>query len=133
MFSPKELPVCSGDEATFSCTVVDQIGSQTTLWTVNTTAVACVLANALSAQDGISDSCGPFIARFGTRNGNSYPSTLTVTATAELDNAFVQCFGPMTDSEVGNGTLQIIGKCTWTCKHVVTGNTLLGNYHGHQL
>ncbi len=112
MFSPQELPVCPGDEATFSCTVVDPIGSQTTIWTVNTTAELCVLANALSAQSGYSDTCGPFTARFGTRNGNNFPSTLTVTATAELDNAFVQCFGPLTNATVGNGTLQIVGKCT---------------------
>ncbi len=118
MFSPKELPVCPGDEATFSCTVVDPLGSQTTVWSVNTTmdSVSCFLANALSTQDGYSATCGPFTARFGTNNRDSYPSTLTVTANAKLDNAFVQCFGPDLETEVGNGTLQIVGKCPWTIK-----------------
>ena len=63
--------------------------------------------------------CGPdraFTARSGTSFGTnvtSYSSTLSVTATSELNGTLVECFGPLlardAENMVGNSTLQILG------------------------
>ena len=64
--------------------------------------------------------CGPgnmFTARgvtgFGTTGATSYSSTLSATATSELDDILVECFGPAFSRDagnmVGNSTLKISG------------------------
>ena len=52
-------------------------------------------------------------SNFGT-SATSYSSTLSATATPELDGTLVECFGPtsnVTDAgnRVGNSTIKIIG------------------------
>ena len=64
--------------------------------------------------------CGPrdvFTARsgtgFGTASATSYTSTLSGTATLELNGTLVECFGPANSvdpgNKVGSSTLQILG------------------------
>ena len=73
----------------------------------NTTAEECALVHVLVFHD---DTCGPFSAALGAQDGDCFPSTLTVTATTDLDNTFVECVGPTPDTQVGNGTLQVVGE-----------------------
>ena len=76
----------------------------------NATADECALVHILAFHD---DTCGPFSAALGAKDGDCFPSALTVNATTDLDNTFVQCFGPTPDTQVGNGTLKIVGE--WQC------------------
>ncbi len=73
MFSPNELVVCPGSEATFFCTVVDPLGTQVTIWRDNFTMDTFALAHQVPS---LSDTSGPFTAQLGDSSGSSYPSTL---------------------------------------------------------
>ncbi len=107
MFSPNELVVCPGSEATFFRTVVDTLNTRVTFWKDSFTMDTFALAHQIPSS---SDTSGPFTAQLGVSSGTSYPSTFTATATAELDNTFVQCFGPILTDQVGSGTLYVVGK-----------------------
>ncbi len=99
--------VCPGTEARFFCVVVDSLGTRVSYWEDNFTMVTFALAHQIPSA---SDTNGPFTAQLGVSSGTSYPSTFTATATVELDNTFVQCFGPTLTDQVGNGTLYVVGK-----------------------
>ena len=108
-FSPEVLAACLGDEVTFSCTVIDSLASQATIWTVDTTNTSevCGLAHTVGGDD---DKCGPFTAELGVeRPGNCYPSTLRVTATQAVNDTLIQCFSPtqIQSDRVGSGRLLI--------------------------
>ncbi len=101
-----EIIACPGMEARFFCVVVDPLGTRVTFWKDSFTMDTFALAHQINATD----TSGPFTAQLGVSSGSSYPSTFTATATVELDNTFVQCFGPTLTDQVGNGTLYVVGK-----------------------
>ena len=123
LFSPDDVagqftaapPTCPGDTFTFRCTVTGDM-SGFTIWRVNGSSV-CIL---LHSTIGFSASCGSssaFIVTTGTGFGTSatfYTSTLSGTATSELNGTLVECFGPGlardANNRVGTSTLQILGQ-----------------------
>ena len=110
-------PTCPGDTFNLSCTVV---GNMTgfTIWRVGGSS-ECHLIHSSTSPSSV---CGPgnaFIARgvtgFGpATNATSFSSTLSGTATSELDDILVECFGPANNVEpensIGNTTLHILGQ-----------------------
>ena len=109
-------PTCPGDTFTFTCTVSgDRSGF--TIWRVNGNS-ECTLRHGST-----SPTCQPsdaFTARgvtgFGT-TATSYSSTLSGTATSELNGTLVECFGPAfsrdAENRVGRSTLLILGQYTY--------------------
>ncbi len=109
-FSPEEAVVCPGDQITFNCTVVDSLGTQTTIWNVNTTLgnELCVLIHAINIGESCTTGTGDGL--IVEVDGDCYSSTLHLTVTQDLDNAVVQCFSPLTvDSDLaGSGILKLL-------------------------
>ena len=108
-------PTCPGNTFSLGCTVSgDRNGI--TIWKVNGGS-ECTLPHSTA---GASSTCGnssTFTATFGLEFGTSatsFSSTLSGTATSELNGTLVECFGPHLDREpgnrVGNSTLQILGE-----------------------
>ena len=104
-------PTCPSDTFTFRCTVTgDNTGD--TIWRVGGSS-GCRLEH---SDTGVTDACGPgdvFIAMFENTSAISFSSTLSGTATTELNGTLVECFGPLFNFDagnmVGNGILQIVG------------------------
>ena len=125
LFSPGDVtgqltaapPTCPGATFTFRCTVTGD-RSGLTIWRVGGSS-ECIL---LHSTIGFSASCGSssaFIATSGTgfvpgTNATSFSSTLSGTATSELNGTLVECFGPGlardANNRVGTSTLQILGQ-----------------------
>ena len=110
-------PTCPDDTLTFRCIVGDEYG--VTIWKVNGSSDWCSLAHVSTG----SDCCGPngnnvFIATPGTEFGTSatsFTSTLSGTATSELNGTMVECFGPASngsdpENRVGISSILIRGK-----------------------
>ena len=108
------LPTCPGDTFTFRCNVIgDRIGI--TIWRVGRNS-ECSLVHSTTDDPGPCGSGSPFTVTTGTgfgTSGTSFSSTLSGTATSELNGTVVKCFGPALSSNaenmVGNSTLQIVG------------------------
>ena len=95
-------PTCPGDTFAFRCNVTGDMNGETR-WIMNGN-IEC----ALQHRSPSTTKCGPdnpFTARpetgFGT-NGPSYTSTLSGTATPELNGTVVECFGPAMNVNPGN-------------------------------
>ena len=109
---------CPGDNFTFRCTVTGDRNGQTT-WRVGGSS-SCLLAH----NSPGTPTCGPgsvFTARAGSgfgqgTNATSFSSTLSGTATSELNGTLVECFLglPSNGNAVGNSILQILGECGFT-------------------
>ena len=109
-------PTCPGDTFTFTCTVGGSM-MNITIWRVGRSS-ECTLVHRSTS----SSICGPsdtFTARSGTGFGTSatsFTSTLSGTATSELDGTVVECFGPANNVNLGNrvdsSTIQILGQFT---------------------
>ena len=112
-------PTCPGNNFTFRCNVTGDM-SRITLWRVGGGSSSCPL---LHNSPG-TPTCGPgsvFTARAGSgfdqgTNATSFSSTLSGTATSELNGTLVECFAglPSNGNAVGNSTLQILGECGFT-------------------
>ena len=106
-------PTCPGDTFTFRCTVTGD-RSGVTIWRVGGSS-ECVLAHSRVDEP---HPCGPdsaFTARWGTgfetTSATSFSSTLSGTATPELNDTLVECFGPdLSRNAVGMSTLRILGQ-----------------------
>ena len=108
----------------FTCTVTGN-SSGVTIWRVGSSS-ECTLAHSTA---GATSTCGAgrvFSATtgagFGT-NATSFSSTLSGTATSELDGTLVECFGPAFSRDagnmVGNSTIQVLGKLTSCISNLV--------------
>ena len=104
-------PTCPGLEAVFRCTADDSNGFGATAFRVNeNTTGQCVLDHDMMTPSTLT--CGPggvFTAALEPPVGNPYNSTLTVTATEELDGATVRCLSGSVDT---TESLQVISKYT---------------------
>ena len=102
---------CPGLEAVFTCLGDDASGLGATVFRVNdNTAGQCVLDHDMMNPSTLT--CGPggvFTAALEPRVGNTYTSTLTVTATEELNGTTVQCLSGSVDN---TESLQVIRKYT---------------------
>ena len=108
-------PTCPGDTFTFICNVIgDRNGI--TIWRVGRSS-ECSLVHNTADDPSPCGSGSPFIVTTGTGFGTSatsFTSTLSGTATSELNGTVVECFGPAwsrnAGNVVGNSTLQILGQ-----------------------
>ena len=108
-------PTCPGDTFTFRCTVGGgNIG--VTIWRVSRRS-ECILAHSTVDAPYPCGSGSAFTATSGTGFGTevaSYSSTLSGTATSDLNGTLVECFGPGlardATNTVGKSMLQILGQ-----------------------
>ena len=108
-------PTCPGNTFSLGCTVGGN-KSGITIWRVGGTS-ECTLPHSTA---GASSTCGAgraFMATSGSLFGTSatsYSSTLSGTATLELNGTLIECFGPHLNRDpgnrVGDSTLQILGE-----------------------
>ena len=83
--------VCPGEELTYTCTI-DGTGSSITVWSMTPqpcAGSAVVLVH--STLGGPPIECGQFSAQLTASDGDCYTSTLTVTASPELNGTVVRC------------------------------------------
>ena len=83
--------VCPGEELTHTCTI-DGTGSSVTEWRM--TPLPCVGSVVALLHSTLGDppiECGPFSAQLTANDSNCYTSTLTVTASPELNGTVVRC------------------------------------------
>ena len=83
--------VCPGEELTYNCTI-DGTGSSITVWRM--TPQPCAGGGVALAHNTLGDppiECGPFSAQLTASDGDCYTSTLTVTASPELNGTVVTC------------------------------------------
>ena len=105
---------CPGDEVTYTCDVGTVMGA--TEWRLpddtcgSPSAIALIQFGACSTDD---DTCGPFsAANDGSDGPNCLVSSLTVTASTDLNNTLIQCINVDLMSNptvVGSTTLFITG------------------------
>ena len=84
--------VCPGEELTYTCTIFDNTGFSTTVWRM--TPQPCAGGVIALFHGTLGDSqleCGPFSAQLTASDGDCYTSTLTVTASPELNGTVVTC------------------------------------------
>ena len=84
--------VCPGEELTYTCKIFGDTGSSATVWRM--TPLPCaggVVALFHSTLGGPPMECGPFSAQLTANDSNCYTSTLTVTASLELNGTVVTC------------------------------------------
>ena len=114
-------PTCPGDTFTFTCTVSGDIKGFTT-WRVDRMEKGdCVLVhrvkNNVTCDHGRNTFKATYGAGFGTDGATSFTSTLSGTATPELNGKLVECFGPESNPDpadlVGNSTIQLVGQCVF--------------------
>ena len=120
--------ICPGEKLTYNCTVFDNVNLvPTAVWSG-----FCADSSVINIAHGVpvqeSGLCGPFSVQAADANGNCYTSTLTVTASPELNGTIIQCSHE--SFEVGRATLLVVGgeyrtrADTLTCKHRSIHSTL---------
>ena len=103
--------VCLGEELTYNCTIFDDMKIYPqALWS-GFCADNSLLTIIFGVPSQESDLCGPFLVNATGKDGDCYTSTLTVTASPELNGTLVQCVdGKMQfDEHVGNAMLIVFG------------------------
>ena len=101
-------PTCPGDTICFECTVAGDTNG-VTFWRVDGGSSSCTL---LHWDTSVTSTCNAFTAMIETVSASSFLSTLSGTATPELDGTLVECIGPnVPGTTVGSGTIQITGLC----------------------
>ena len=100
--------VCPGKELTYTCTFANGGGEvQITSW--NISQCSSIINTVHDATNyGKVETCGPFSVQVNNASdGDCYTSTLTVTASPELNGTLIQCFG----GEIsGRFTILVFGK-----------------------
>ena len=99
--------VCPGEELTYTCTIFDDTNSfPAAVWSgFCADGSDIVIVHGSPAQE--SGMCGPFSVQTTCSDGNCYTSTLTVTASPELNGTVIQC--SHLGVEVGTSTLLVAG------------------------
>ena len=99
--------VCPGEELTYTCNIFDD----TSAFPIAVWSGLCADSSDISIVHGIlaqeSGTCGPFTVQATGSDGDCYTSTLTVTASPELNETVIQCSNVAV--EVGNTTLLVAG------------------------
>ena len=96
--------VCPGEELTYTCAIFDDTGFSSTVWrmTPHPCDGGVVLLFHGTPVGGPPIECGEFSAQLIASDGDCYTSTLTVTASPELNGTVVTC-----DSTDGSATIMI--------------------------
>ena len=99
--------VCPGEELTYNCTIFQKSGTPVAVWSgfCADSSDINIIHGGQPAQE--SDTCGPFTVNATGSDGNCHTSTLTVTASPELNGTVIQC--SYLGDEVGNTTLLVAG------------------------
>ena len=100
--------VCPGEELTYTCTIFDGTGSSITAWRM--TPQPCAGGVVALVHNTLGDppiECGNFSAQLTASDGDCYTSTLTVTASPELNGIVVRC-EDILGNVVGNATKLIL-------------------------
>ena len=98
--------VCPGEELTYTCTIFQIGGTPIAVWSGFCGDSSYInIIHGLPAQE--SGMCGPFTVQATASDGDCYTSTLTVTASPELNGTVFQCSHESV--EVGRATLLMAG------------------------
>ena len=99
--------VCPGEELTYNCTIFDDMNNfPAAVWSGFCPDNSDInLFHGIPAQE--SDMCGPFSVQATGSDSDCYTSTLTVTASPELNGTVIQCSHESV--EVGRATLIVAG------------------------
>ena len=109
--------VCPGEKLTFNCSIYVVNQTPHTVWSG-----FCADGSVVNIFHGFptqeSDTCGPFLVDATGSDGDCYTSTLTVTASPELNGTVILC--SESTVEVGRATIVVNGKfCKlWTSIYV---------------
>ena len=98
--------VCPGEELTYTCTIFDNTSpNPTAVWSgFCADSSDIVVAHGSALEPGM---CGPFTVQATASDGDCYTSTLTVTASTELNGTVIRCIHESV--EVGRATLLLAG------------------------
>ena len=99
--------VCPGEELTYTCSIFDDTSFLTTTWRM--TPQPCVGGFVGLVHSTLGDppiECGPFSANLTASDGDCYNSTLTVTASPELNGTVVSCEDTL-GNVAGSATINI--------------------------
>ena len=86
--------VCPGEELTYTCKIFDDTRLSVTVWRITPLPCAGNTVLLIHSKLGNGDppiECGPFSAQLTANDSNCYTSTLTVTASPELNGTVVRC------------------------------------------
>ena len=86
--------VCSGEKLNYTCTFVNG-GREVQITSWNISQCSSIINTVHDATDyGKVETCGPFSVQINNASdGDCYTSTLTVTASPELNETLIQCDG----------------------------------------
>ena len=93
--------VCPGEELDYTCTIFDDTGTSSTEWILCGRGTLVVVHSTLGGQPVDS---GNFSAILTASNSDCYTSTLTVTASPELNGAVIICRDSL-ENVAGNTTI----------------------------
>ena len=108
--------VCPGEELTYTCTIFDDTSLfPTAVWSgfcADSSSIFIIHGDS-SEESGM---CGPSTVQANGSDGDCYTSTLTVTASPELNGTVIRCSHESV--EVGRATLLVAGRCILSCLYV---------------
>ena len=99
--------VCPGEELTYTCTIFQMGGIPIAVWSgfcADSSDIINIAHGILAQESGM---CGPFLVQATGSDGGCHTSTLTVTASPELNGTVIQCSNGSV--EVGKATLLVAG------------------------
>ena len=105
--------VCPGEELTYTCTIFDDTSTFPIVAWSGFCADSSVIAIAYGVSSQESGTCGPFSVQATGSDDNCHTSTLTVTASPELNGTVIRCSHESV--EVGRATLLVAGRCIIIC------------------
>ena len=113
-------PVCPSSEQIeiSSCTVTDDMGRSSTIWSGNDSVFGCPLSQLFlshQTQPGVPLECLPARVTLAPPNGTNYTSILSVVPSSEMDGALIQCLFPTIDDLAQECVLNIVSS-KHTCK-----------------
>ena len=96
-----------------------------TRWAVNVNGnTICLLSHEGNSSSADCGPAGSFRAQLEMTKNDCFSSTLTVMATSEVNEAFIEC-SLLGSSQSRNGSLRVVGKVFYTCMclKVISVNT----------
>ena len=98
--------VCPGEELTYTCTMT---GSSATVWKITPQPCDGLVSFFIMYHNTDTFKRGPFSARLSASDGDCYTSTVTVTASLELNGTVIAC-SDNPGNVTGNAVIQL-GRC----------------------
>ena len=109
--------VCSGEKLTYNCTIFDDSTFPAAVWSgFCANSFDIYIFHGIPAQE--SGMCGPFSVQATGNVSGCHTSTLTVTASLELNGTVIQCSHKSV--EVGRATLLVAGILVYCHDCIIT-------------